>query len=200
MGIISPNRLRLSKCATGQEVLASVEVLSREDAKNFVNAVWWAELGPTLQDPVDEPDRHWDWRQLVSIHQNKPYFRAVCVKTADGAIQAAMLFRVDAKSALDEGERAIHVDRLATAPRNRDWLVSSPAYRRAGGGLLDYATAVSYSLGLSGRVNLYPIAGEEFYVDRGFVPTDATHEDETLFELPATVAMSMLKQRGLIDG
>lgn len=198
--MIVPDQVRLMRCLTGHEEVACVMTLTREDAKTLINAAWWTGLGPTLRNVADEPDRHWDWRQLVSMHQNKPFFRAACIKSADGAIQAAMLFRVDALSALDDGQRAIFVDRLATAPRNRDELVKNPLFRGAGGGLLTYAAALSYSLGFAGRLNLFPIANERFYADRGFVKTDVTKDDETLFELPATVALSVLQKRGLIDG
>lgn len=194
-----PDQVRLKRCLTGQEDVARVSTLSREDAKVLVDAAWWSDLEPLIRDVADEPDRHWNWRQLVSVYQNKPYFRAVCVKTADGAVQAAMLFRVNALSAIEAGRGVVFVDRLATAPRNRDKLVKNPMFRGAGGGLLTYAAAVSYSLGFSGRLNLFPIANEQFYLDRGFVRTGVTQDGETLFELPAAVALSLLQSRGLLD-
>jgi hypothetical protein len=195
-----PSLVRLTRCSSGQEEMAQIETLSRETAKNLIDAIWWTKLGPTIREPANEPDRHWDWRALVSVFQNKPYFRAVCVKTADGEIQAAMLFCVDALSALEDGDRALFVDRLATAPRNRDGLVTNPVFRGAGNGLLTYAVAVSYSLGFSGRVNLFPIAHEDFYLNRGFLRTETVENDERLYELPASAALQLLKERGLING
>jgi hypothetical protein len=195
----TPSKVRLTRCLSGEQETARIDVLLREDAKKLINGAWWLGLDQTIRDPQKEPDRHWDWRHLVSMYQNKPFFRTVCVKTADGAVQAAMLFRVDARSALDADERALFVDRLATAPRNRDWLVRSPVYRGAGSGLLSYATAVSYSLGFGGRVNLFPIAHEEFYLSRGFVQTHVEQDGDPLFELPAKAALSQLIERGLLD-
>jgi hypothetical protein len=58
---------------------------------------------------------------------------------------------------------------------------------------------MSYSLGLSGRVNLFPIAHEDFYRKLGFVETTIVVDDETLYELPEGEARAMLKRRGLID-
>lgn len=195
-----PSRVRLTRCSSGQEEIAQIETLSREAAKNLIDATWWGDLGPTLRQPANEPDRKWEWRALVSVYRNKPYFRAVCVKTTDGEIQAAMLFCVDALSALDDGERAIFVDRLATAPRNRDGLVANPLFRGAGIGLLTYAVAASYSLGFSGRVNLFPIAHEGFYLNRGFLRTETVQDDEGLYELPASAALQLLQERGLVNG
>jgi hypothetical protein len=146
-----PNQLRLTRCASLEIEIASIVALSREDAKYRIDAVWWKELANPIRDPMDEPDRDWEWREIVSAHQNKPFFRAVSVRTNDRACQAAMLYRVDAKSALHEGQGAVFIDRLATAPMNREGLTENPRYRGSGTGLLTYAVALSYSLGFSGR-------------------------------------------------
>jgi hypothetical protein len=197
--MIVPDQVRLTQCSTGREELARIVRLTREDAKTLIDGSWWTDLGPTRASLTDQPDRHWDWRQLVSVNQNRPYTQAYCIKTADGAVQGALLLRVDVWSALESGERAVFVDRLATAPRNRDELVTDPAFRGVGTGLLTYAIALSYSLGFSGRVNLFPVANEQFYGDLGFAATAMTSEGETLFELPATNALSILHDRGLLD-
>lgn len=111
-----------------------------------------------------------------------------------------MLFRVDALSALSEGHQAVFIDRLAAAPRNRAALVESPVFRGGGTGLLIHAVAQSYSLGFGGRVNLFPIANEPFYTERGFRPTNTVAGDDVLFELPTEAAIELLVARGLIDG
>jgi hypothetical protein len=180
-------------------LLASVKTLDRETAKNLIDAQWWTPSVAVIRDPKQEPDRHWDWRAIVSKHQNNPDFGAKCVVSQDRLVQAAVLFRVDALSALEKGEHAVFVDRLATAPRNRDGLAKNPVFRGGGTGLLVYVIALSYSLGFSGRVNLIAVANEEFYTEKGFQPTSITKDDDTLLELPATVAVQLLKDRGLID-
>ena len=111
-----------------------------------------------------------------------------------------MIFRVDAESVLDLGQGALFVDRLATAPWNRDALVTTPMFRGAGSGLLTYAIAMSYNLGLSGRVTLFPIANHSFYENRGFIPVETKPDGETLYELPTVAARAILIERGLIDG
>lgn len=193
-----PKQARITRCSTNTIELAAIQTLNREDAKNLIDAVWWKDVGNTTSNPKDEPDRKWKWRELISAYQNKPYFRAVCLKTADQAIQAAILYRVDALSALELGQKAVFVDRLAVAPRNRDNLAEAPVFRGGGSGLIAYAAAVSYSLGFSGRINLFAVANEEFYEHRGFVDTGTIVENEILLELPTSSAVTMLQERGLI--
>jgi hypothetical protein len=194
-----PVIVELTRCDSGAKEQARIETIAREAAKSQIDGAWWNDLPATLRTPVDEPDRHWEWRVIVSKFQNKPYYRAKCVVSNDNLIQAAMLFRVDALSALATGQRAVFVDRLATAPRNRDKLVRAPVFRGGGTGLLVYAVAQSYSPGFKGRVNLFPVANVHFYTGLGFQPTNVTQGDDVLFELPAASAIALLKTKGLID-
>lgn len=194
-----PTLVELTFCASGEKEPARIETLDREAAKTHIDIDWWNDLTSTLRDPADEPDRHWKWRVILSAVQNKPFFHAKCVKTINNAIQAAMLFRVDQMSVLSKGMRAVFVDRLATAPRNRENLVETPIFRGGGTGLLVYAIAQSYFLGFEGRVSLFPVANEDFYSKMGFIPTDELVGDDRLFELPAERALDSLRTRGLID-
>ncbi len=195
-----PTSVELTRCATGQVEFGIVRALLREDAKTKIDGAWWSDLTQTLRAPANEPDRHWPWHVLISKNQNKHYFDSKCIVTADGLIQAAMLYRVDALSVFEEGKPAIFVDRLATSPRNRDGLVETPLFRGSGTGLLMYAIALSYSLGFQGRVNLIPIASEDFYRRMGFLPTTSVVDGDTLFEMPDDGVLSLLRARGLIDG
>lgn len=195
-----PTQIELLRCATGENEIGRIETLHRESAKTDIDAVWWQGLNGLRRDLDDEPDRHWEWRALVSVHQNKPSFQAKCVRSRDRQIQAAMLLRVDAMSALEAGQRAVFVDRLATAPSNRHNLVNEPIFRGAGSGLILYAVALSYSLGFMGRVNLFAVANQDFYEERGFEATSVSVDDDVLFEIPASVSLKWLQTRGLIDG
>ncbi|MCE9547754.1 MAG: hypothetical protein K8T25_19965 [Planctomycetia bacterium] len=195
-----PTTVQLVRCDDQTVVPGEIVTLTREVAKTDIDACWWRELAETLRDPGGEPDRHWNWREIVSVHQNKPSFRAKCIRSPDSCVQAAMLFRVDALSAIAPGQRAVFIDRLATAPRNRDQLVTDPQFRNGGSGLLTYAIAVSYSLGFMGRVNLFPVANQSFYTDKGFESTGIQEEDDSLFEIPSDAAIELLRARGLIDG
>ncbi len=194
-----PTLIELTRCSTGQPEQARIETLSREEAKTGIDETWWSNLEPTLRDPMQEPDHHWKWKEIVSAYQNKPYFRSKCIITSNGHVQAAMLLRVDAYSAIETGKRSVFVDRLATAPHNRHGLVDSPVFRGCGTGLLVYAVALSHSLGFEGRVNLIPVAHEVFYTDLGFEPTSEIKDGDSVFELAATRAQQWLMTRGLID-
>lgn len=196
----APTRFRITRCLSQTVEIANIVTISREEAKIQIDAVWWTGLENALHDPDDEPDSHWEWSTLLSKSQNRPYFRAVGVQTDDAKIQAAMLFRVDARSALQTGQMAVFIDRLAAAPWNRKNLVPAPVYRGGCEALLAYSVAISHSLGFSGRVNLFPVANETFYSGRGFVPTSVIVEGETLFELPADAARAILEKRGLLNG
>jgi hypothetical protein len=190
---------KLINCVNGEIELAPVIQLRREIANTQIDRVWWTEIDRPLRPVEQEPDRHWDWRELVSRQLNKPTFDAIAIQTADRAVQGAMIYRIDAKSALADGQYSVFVDRLASAPRNRASLVADPRFREVGKGLLSYAIATSYAIGFSGRVNLFAVANVEFYVKLGFQETAIGNGQERLYELPALAALDLLKQRGLIN-
>ena len=194
-----PTKLALFDCKSGHDSIARIETLTREAAKIGV-APWWNGLENLVGIPDDQPDSEWDWVYLISVTiQNKPLRRAVCVRTGDGMIQGAMLYRLDAKSLFEPGKGAVFVDRIATAPHNREGLVGTPKYRGVGDGLLAYAVAESVYYGHECRVNLFPIANLEFYTQRGFRPTpEVTGDGDILYELPATEGKAILKKRGVL--
>lgn len=196
--------ISLLECATGDESSGEIVRLDRETAKElstgWIECNWWSNLPDLISSPEDQPDYHWDWVALVSRTQNAPSWSAVCVRSSDDRIQGAMLYRVGVRSARDAGERAIFIDRLATAPRNRPDLVKSPEYRGVGEGLLCHAIAESWMFGLKGRVSLFPVAHEEFYRERGFRPTSTQSSDgfDTLYEIAPDDAVHFLRTRGML--
>ena len=195
-----PTSIRLTCCTSGKEEIAAIETLNREVAKLRIDSEWWSNLGNTIRNPRSEPDSEWRWRQIVSTYQNKPNYLAKCIKTTDGLIQAAVVYRVDAMSAIEPAQRAVFVEWLASAPKNREILMKTPRYRGAGTGLLLFAIAQSYFLGFSGRVNLNAVANIEYYLGQGFIQTNIGDDDNVVFEIPASTAIRRLKERGLIDG
>ena len=113
-----------------------------------------------------------------------------------------MLYRIDAKSQIEEGEGAVYVDRLAAAPRNRPWLAEPPKYRGAGTVLLLAAVRHSYSLGLGGRVWLTSLPSERtraFYAKRGFLPIFEAEDGMIDFELPSAKAETWLTSEGYLE-
>ncbi len=195
-----PKLIELTNCSTNATELATIESLDREAAKLKIDGNWRRPINDVISDPFDEPDSEWRWRDLVSRAQNKPFFRARCVKSANGDIQAALLLRVDTNSALVDEEGAIFIDRLATAPWNRSNLTKTPVFRGAGTGLITYAIALSYSLALGGRVNLTAVANAAFYLRLGFQFVRNDQYGDALLEISAEQAHLHLVERGLIDG
>lgn len=118
--------------------------------------------------------------------------------TGDGEAQGAMACRIDALSFLDAAQGAVFIDRLATAPRNREWLVEKPHYRGIGEGLILHAVAQSYELGLNGRVTLLAFDTprvQRFYKNRGFQHVGA-EEGMEMFELIPATATDWLRKEG----
>ena len=116
-------------------------------------------------------------------------------------IEGAISYRVDTRSQLDPDVGAVYVDRLATAPRNRPWVVNPTKYRGVGTVLLFAAVRDSYSLGLGGRVWLSCMPNPRsraFYVQKGFQMI-CQHEDDMIdYELPAHKAVEWLKTEGCV--
>ena len=200
MFIDLPKLIELTHCRSGATEQATIESLDREMAKVKIDGNWWRPLTDAVSKLMDEPDSEWRWRDLISRAQNKPFFCARCAKSANGEIQAAVLLRVDAKSVLMEGEGAVFIDRLATAPWNRPNLTKKPVFRGAGTGLITYAIALSYSLRLDGRVNLTAVANQSFYLRLGFQSIRYDQYGDALLEISAEQANAHLVERGLIDG
>lgn len=194
-----PTRMRLEACASGETKIAEINGLCREAAKHRIDGEWWNDQLETLRPLDQEPDCHWNWCQIISSYQNKPMYAARCVQTSDGLIQGAMLLRRKVNSVLEPGEPAVFIDRLATAPWNRDNLAKLPNYRGIGTGFVLYAIVLSYSQGYCGRVNLQAVASEDFYAKQGFEPTTIQQDGEIVWEIPAVVAQKKLSERGIID-
>ena len=93
------------------------------------------------------------------------------------------------------------MDRIATAPRNRPWVVEPPKYQGIGSVLLLAAVRHSYLLGLGGRVWLSSLPSErtrKFYRDRGFEVIFQDSDGMIGFELPAAAAEKWLEKRGYL--
>jgi hypothetical protein len=196
--MVLPVKVRLIRCDTNELVIAEVESLSRSTANEDIDLTWWANLANygLNGDPNNEPDRNWDWRAICSRTYNRPGHEVRCIRTNDKLVQAATSFVIGYKSELDLGEMSIYVDRLATAPWNRGWLVGSPQYRRGGCQLIRYIVNYSYMLGLKGRVNLTVVANLDFYLKLGFQETLKANGDGKIYELSTDAARRFMEDRG----
>ncbi len=198
-----PKAVWLFDCQTGINVEAAVVVLSRESVKylchDWVEPNWWTET-PLPDEAKQEPDYDWDWVALLSRDQHKPGRFAVGVQTLDSRLQGALVYRVGVNSALEPAKKAIFVDRIASAPANREYLVQAPWFRGVGNALLRYAVAESWFYTFGGRVNLFPVANVDFYLKRNFKPTNVLDPKtgDVLYELSDADAESWLRECGVL--
>jgi len=193
-----PNKIDLVRVPDNHIVEAQVVKLTRTVAKTKIDATWWQDLGASTETRKKENDNSWHWAKKLGELRNNRWHEPLAIETQDGNIQGAILYWLNAKSFVENEKGAVYVEALATAPRNRPWLVPSPMYRGVGEGLLLRATLHSYVVGLEGRVNLLSFHDERtvsFYTKRGF---KIVGEEEGLdqMELSPTKALEWLKDEG----
>ena len=198
--LVLPDYVTLFSIQQNTKVQAKLVRLTRQLAAGRIDGEWW-KLDVSKSIRAKEADHHWRWRQIVGEHRNNRSWETLAVQSTSGAIEGAIAYRIDALSQIDSGEGTVYADRLATAPRNRPWLVDVPSYRGAGTALLLAAVRHSYLLGLGGRVWLSSLPSERtrgFYARRGFQVT-LEHEDGMIdFELPTARAVAWLEEGGYL--
>lgn len=195
-----PEEVHILNVARNVRVKARLVRLTRQLAAKEIDGTWWT-LPASKFVRKNEDDNHWPWRKIVGQNHAKLTWEALAVQSASGSIEGAISYRIDAKSQLQLGEGAVYVDRIATAPRNRPWVVEPPKYRGIGSVLLLAAVRHSYRLGLGGRVWLTSLPTErtrKFYRDRGFEVIFEDSDGMIDFELPAAAAEEWLKRRGFL--
>lgn len=193
-----PASVDLTKVADDTIVTANLVPLTRGLAHERIDSKWWELPGVSKEKKRAENDYHWKWAKRLGEIRNDRWHGAVAIQTDDGDVHGAMVYWVNGVSFVESEKGAIRVEALATAPRNRPWLVKSPLYRGVGERLLLWASAQSYLLGFEGRVNL--VAFDEkrtisFYLSRGF--EEVGYEDELpRFELSRRAALDWLQEQG----
>ena len=194
-----PKNARLIRCDTNEHVLAEIECLKHQRilANTEIDKRWWNDLGEfgLIGDPNEQPDRSWDWRAICARASNRLDSEVRGIRTSDGRIQAVTSYTIGKSSVLEPGQKAIYVDRLATAPWNRAVLVQDPQYDRCGLTLIRFVVVHSHLLGLKGRVNLTAVAHVDFYLDLGFVETRERNGDGTIYELSTEAARRLMEDR-----
>lgn len=195
-----PEEVHILNVAKNVRVKAKLIRLTRDLAATEIDGTWW-NLPASRSVRKEEGDHHWLWRKIVGANHAKLTWEALAVQSASGAIEGAIAYRIDAGSRLQPGDGAVYVDRIATAPRNRPWVLEPPKYRGIGSVLLLAAVRHSYLLGLGGRVWLTSLPSErtqKFYQDRGFEVIFEDEDGMIDFELPAVAAEKWLKKRGFL--
>jgi GNAT superfamily N-acetyltransferase len=193
-----PDKIDLVRAVDNQPVEARIVKLTRTTARTKIDSKWWQDLGASTEIRKNENDNSWHWAKRVGDLKYDRWHERLAVETEDGDIQGAILYWLNARSFVTEEKGAVYVEALATAPRNRPWLVSAPLYRGVGENLLLRATLHSYVVGLEGRLNLLSFRDERtvsFYQRRGF---EIVGEDDDLnqMELSPIKALQWLQEEG----
>ncbi len=196
-----PDSITLFRYGGGGECAARLVRLTRELAATKIDGRWWAIRAKAGAKRSDEDDHHWLWRKLVGEHHHNLKWEFVCAQTEDGEVQGAIAYRIDFKSFRAPALTSVYVDRLATAPRNRPWLVEDPLYGGVGQGLLLRAVGHSYLLGLGGRVSLVSMPRERtrrFYEEKGLIAVREDDDGSVEYELSEDAAQRWLHREGCL--
>lgn len=187
-----PLNITIHDCQRNQRVPATIVELTVGLAHEHIDGRWW--IGVDSQRRYAEMDGRWSWSDLVAECRYNPLRECFAVQLSDGSMGAAARVALDACSVLQPGSGAVLLDRIATAPCNRDWLNPEPRSRGCGEGLVRLVVARSYELGLGGRTVLYCAGSEGFYEDLGFVATSEASDDMILYELPEERAQVLVEE------
>lgn len=193
--------IKVQRVSDGQLVEASIVRLSPDHAPKMIDEKWWDLPGISPEDINNEGDSHWKWGWIAGQYSAGSVKECVAILSEDNYIEGALAYQFNTRSALEPSEGTVYVGWLATAPRNRSWLVGSPVYRGIGTRLLYWAVRESYNAGLGGRISLESLPTPStisFYEHKGFVRTDLSQPADDLveYELPASAAQAWLKEEG----
>ncbi len=193
-----PENCVLFDCVKNRNIEATLVRLDRHLAKTKIDGTWW-NIPVSKATRMNEEDHHWEWRKLVGLHHKSLAWEAIAVCSDSGEVEGAILYRIDAKSRIDDEKGAIYVDRIATAPRNRPWLVS-PEYKGIGSTLLLTAVRQSYYLGFGGRVWLesLPSVQTRNYYSKRVCQVISEREDGISLELTVANAEKWLESEGYL--
>ncbi|MCA9234232.1 MAG: GNAT family N-acetyltransferase [Planctomycetales bacterium] len=172
-----------------------------KDLAKLIDSTWW-QIGGSKSRRDKEGDHSWRWADIYGECRRDPWAECLCVVTDDGAVQGAVNYHLDAKSLASPEHGAVFVHHIATAPRNRPWLVDQPEYRGIGVALLAAAVRHGYSLGLEGRTVVPSLPTEQtrqFYENRGFIRIDEDADGIIDYELPPDVAQDWLRSLGYLE-
>lgn len=186
----------LKRAGTLEQVPAQLVELTPALARIRIDALWWRH--PDLNIPLAEGDEHWTWQVIAQDYSNDPLRACVAPLSVEDYFEGALSYRFDVKSRLEPERGCVYIDRLATAPRNRKWICSQPAYAGVGSDLVLHVVRESYLNGLGGRVFLQSLPTPQtraFYEGKGFVRTDQSQPQGGLinYELPTAAAQTWLR-------
>ena len=191
--------LTLKSTRTGGEVEVELIQLTRWLAYWRVNSSWWRFPGPFVSGCPDPEDSHWRWGSYLRRLRKNPWVRCAAIRTSDGFIQGAIIYRRDGASLLAPNTGTVYVEYLSAAPCNRRDYAARPLYRGVGEALLRLAIAHSYDWGLGGRVALFSLPNAfPFYKKYNFVETGEREGRMIHYELTPDRAVDLLRNEGLL--
>lgn len=193
--------IQILRAIDNQTVDAKIIRLTADKARERIDKLWWKLTNVSALDIADEGDSHWNWQELVRFYENETLHECVAILSKEGYLEGAMIYHFNAKSKLEQGKGSVYVERVSSAPHNRNWLVNQPFYKGVGSVLLYWAVRESYDAGLRGRVSLESLPTPttvDFYRNKGFVRTDLTQPPTDLvdYELPEVAALNWLRKEG----
>lgn len=193
--------IQILRANNNQKVDAKIVRLNIDDARERIDKVWWNLPNVDPYDIYDEGDSHWNWEGLVKDYGNQILHECVAILSKEDFLEGAMIYHFNAKSKLEQGKGSVYIERVSSAPRNRNWLVNNPLYKGVGTVLLYWAVIESYNAGLGGRVSLESLPTPttvNFYKNKGFIRTDLSQPSTGLvdYELPESAALAWLRKEG----
>lgn len=193
--------IQILRANDNQIVNAKIVRLDADGARERIDKLWWKLPTVSAQDIDDEGDSHWNWEVLTQIYGKKILHECVAILSQEDYLEGAMIYHFNAKSKIDIGKGSVYIERVSSAPHNRNWLVNQSFYRGIGTVLLYWAVKESYNAGLGGRVSLESLPTPttvDFYKNKGFIRTDLTQASDDLvdYELPELAAVTWLKKEG----
>jgi hypothetical protein len=149
--------------------------------------------------PLERPeDGHWNWERKVRLTGHLLSYPFYAVECGGGRAQGLMLLKTDgAFGRLREqvSQALVSVEFLATAPWNREKIVTQPLYRGVGTVLVRAAVETSLALEFKGRIALHALPGaEEFYERIGMtcLGPDCRKKNLKYFEMTAGQAAAFM--------
>ena len=197
--LILPETVLIEDRRAGQGCEAEIVRLTKELAKQ-IDSQWW-QIGGSKSKRQQEGDHGWSWADICGSCRQDKWCECLGLVTADGIVQGAINYHLDGHSLLIPDDGAVFVHHIATAPRNRPWLVDEPQYKGVGSALLATAVRHSYLLALGGRVVIPSLPTEQtqqYYENRGFQQVDTDEDGIIDYELTPEAAQRWLREEGYL--
>jgi hypothetical protein len=171
-----PEPVYLFQPATNRFVKAEIVLLPPWMTQRRMSRFWWDDRGLDRAAAAEEIDRNWYWSNTRILRNGWPLLsRKIGIQTGDFEIQAAAMFAVDPVwSEVNASQRAVFIEALAAAPRNRSWVRrdGSEKFRGVCFHLLRWIVRFSAEQGLDGRVKVDASASAvKWFASYGFKKT-----------------------------